>query len=357
MNYRKTTMLARESASTAGTKTLDINLTEKISRIQIRYEGVNNGQAQTAHPAKQVSKIDLVDGSDVLMSLSGMEVEALDFYDMKKGREYEMDMRNDMPNQEFFNLNFGRHLWDPLLAFDATKFKNPQLKITHDKSKGGSSPDDSYLSVYADVFDEKVVAPVGWLMAKEFYTCVPTASAYKYIDLPSDYILRKLMIQDIIANTTFTDQLDELKLSEDNDKRIPLDVGLYQWIAGIMKYYPMYSEIIAHTLPGAADYVRYVTPGEYVNVSPGVQGSATVYKSVVGGGGVVNLTASASTECRSLITGYMPHGCLPIEFGDPDIIEDWYDITKIGNLQLRLHAPGGATGTANLVLQQLRKYA
>lgn len=349
-------MLARESATTAATKTLDVKLKEKISRIQIRYEPINNGQAQTGHPAKCVSKIELVDGSDVLMSLSGMEAQALDFYDTKQGREYEMDMRNDMPDQEFFNLNFGRKLWDPVLAFDPTRFSNPQLKITHDKSLGGSTPDASFLSVYADVFDEKPVSPIGWLMAKEFYTCVPTASAYKYIDLPQDYILRKLMIQDIIANTTFTDQLDELKLSEDNDKKIPIDVGLYQFIAGIMKKYPLYSEFIAHTLPGAADYVRYVTPGEYVNVSVGVQGSATVYKSVVGGGGVVNLTASALTECRSLVTGYMPHGCLPVEFGDPDLIEDWYDITKIGSLELRLHAPGGATGTANIVLQQLRKY-
>ena len=356
MNYRKATMLARESATTAGTRTLDVKLKEKVSRIQIRYEGINNGQSPTAHPAKQVSKIELVDGSDVLMSLSGMEAQALDFYDMKKGREYERDMRNDMPNQEFFNINFGRRLWDPLLAFDPTRFSNPQLKITHDKSLGGSAPDASYMSVYADVFDEKPVSPIGWLMAKEFYTCVPTANAYKYIDLPSDYVLRKMMIQDIVVGTTFTDQLDELKLSEDNDKKIPLDVGLYQWIAGIMKHYPLYQEILCMTPSTVGDNYVYVTPGEYVNIVPGVLGSATAYKNADGGGGRVTLNMSAAAECRALVTGYMPHGCLPVEFGDPDLVEDWYDITRIGSLELRLHAPGGATGTANIVLQQLRKY-
>jgi len=355
VNYRKATMLSRESATTAGTKTLDVKLKEKVSRIQIRYEGINNGQTQTAHPAKQVSKIELVDGSDVLMSLSGMEAQALDFYDMKKGREYEMDMRNDMPNQEFFNLNFGRKLWDPQLAFDPTRFSNPQLKITHDKSLGGSNPDASYLSVYADVFDEKPVSPIGWLMAKEFHKYTTVATSYKEFDLPSDYVLRKLMIQALVAGSTFTDSLDELRISEENQKKVPIDIGLYQFIAGIMKNYPMYQELIAHTLPGAADYARYVTPGEYVAVTIGVIGSATVYKSATGGGGVVNLTSNGATECRSLVTGYMPHGCLPVEFGDPDLMEDWYDITKIGSLELRLHAVA-ASAEVNTVLQQLRKY-
>jgi hypothetical protein len=357
MNYRKATMLARESASTAATKTIDVDLSDVISRIQIRFEPINNGNVQTAHPAKCVSKIELVDGSDVLMSLSGMEAQALDFYDTKQGREYEMDMRNDMPDQEFFNLNFGRKLWDPLLAFDPKKFKNPQLKITHNRALGGSAPDDAYLSVYADVFDEKVVTPVGWLMAKEFFNYTVTASAYKYIDLPKDHILRKIMVQALVANTTFTDQIDELKISEDNDKKVPIDLGLYQFIVGIMKKYPLYQEIIAQTLPTVGDNTTYVTPGEYVNVNPGVIGTATVYKNATNGGGVCTLNASAAAECRSLVTGYMPHGCLPVEFGDPDVPEDWYDITKIGDLKLRLHAPGGATASVNVILQQLRKYA
>jgi len=355
MNYRKVTMLARESATTAGTKTLDVKLKEKVSRIQVRYEGINNGQVQTAHPAKQVSKIELVEGSDVLMSLSGMEAEALDFYDMKKGREYEMDMRNDMPNQEIFNLNFGRRLWDPLLAFDPTRFSNPQLKITHDKSNGGSAPDASYLSVYADVFDEKPVSPIGWLMAKEWYTYVTTATAYKYIDLPRDYILRKLMIQAPVAGSTFTDQLDELKISEDNDKKVPIDIGLYQYIAGIMKNYPLYSEIVCQTPSTVGDNYSYHTPGEYVVINPGVLGSATCYKNANGGGGRITLNMSAAAELRSLVTGYMPHGCLPVEFGDPDDLNDWYDITKVGSLELRLHSVA-ADATVNVVLQQLRKY-
>lgn len=357
MNYRKTKMLARESATTAATKPLGISLKDVISRIQIRFEPINNGNTQTGHPALCVSKIELVDGSDVLMSLSGMQAQALDFYDTKQGREYEMDMRNDMPNQEFFNLNFGRYLWDPLLGFDPKKFSNPQLQITHNRALGGSAPDAAYLSVYADVFDEKVVTPVGFLMAKNLKTYTTVASSYEEFKLPHDYLLRKLLIQTLVANSSFTDNIDELRLSEDNLKKVPFDGGIYEFIAGIMKKYPLYQEIIAQTLPTTGgNNTTYCTPGEVVNVTPGVRGSATVYQNATNGGGVCTLYSSAAAECHSLVTGYMPHGCLPVEFGDPNLMEDWYDITKIGSLELRLHAVAGSV-SVNTLLQQLRKYA
>jgi len=356
MNYRKATMLSRESATTATTKTLDVKLNEKVSRIQVRYEPINNQSTPTAHPAKCVSKIELVDGSDVLMSLSGQQAQALDFYDTGQGREYEMDMRNDMPDQEFFNLNFGRRLWDPLLAFDPTRFRNPQLKITHNLESGGSAPDAAYLSVYADVFDEKPVSPVGWLMAKNFHEYVTEASAYKEVTLPDDYVLRRILIQAITAGSTFTDNIDELRISEDNQKKVPIDIGLYQYIAGLMKKYGLFSEMIVSTFASSSSNYLYVTPGEYVNIAFGILGSATVYRNATGGGGRATVYASGlSADARSLVTGYMPHGCLPVDFGDMDDLNDWYDITKIGSLELRLHSVA-ASITVKTLLQQLRRY-
>jgi hypothetical protein len=357
MNYRKAKILARESATTAATKTLDIDLVEPVSRFQIRFEPINNGNSPTAHPAKCVSKVELVDGSDVLMSLSGMEAQALDYYDTGQGREYEMDMRNDMPNQEFFNLNFGRKLWDPQLAFDPKKFSNPQLKITHDRSLGGSAPDAAYLTVYADVFDEKAITPIGWLMAKEFNTRTSVAGAYNEVDLPKDYPLRKLLFQALLAGYTFTDNIDDLRIDENNQKKLPFDGGIYEFITGIFKKYPLFKEIIAHTMPqAAANNYLYVTPGEYVSVVIGALGSATTYVNASGGGGRSTIYTSAVAECRSMVTGYMPHGVLPVEFGDPMEIEDWYDITKVGSLKVRTHEVQSAV-TVNLILQQLRKYA
>jgi len=356
LNYRKTTLYTQADATTAKTEPIDLDLEDIISRLTVRFEPTNNGHVQTAHPAKCVSKIELVDGSDVLMSLSGMQAQALDFYDTKKPRPYELDYRNDLPDQEVFNFNFGRKLFDPELAFDPNRFSNPQLKVTHDKSLGGSAPDAAKLTVIADVFDEKVPTPMGWLMAKEFFTYTPTASSYKTIDLPDDYVLRKMLVQAMVAGYSFTDLVDELRIDENNLKKIPVDLNMFMLMCSIMQDYPIYEELISFWNPNVGTYNVYVTPGEYAYLSLNPVGAATPYMASEGSGGRTTVYSAAAQVFRAISKGYMPHGCLPLAFGDQDDPANWYDITKIGALKMRLHHPATVSGSCNVILQQLRKY-
>jgi len=357
MNYRTATVLSQESATTAATKTIDLEGYDPFSRLTVRFEGMNNGHVQTGHPALQVSKIEIVEGSEVLMSLSGMQAQALDFYDTGRPRPYEIDYRNDLPNQEIFNLNFGRWLWDPELAFDPRKFQNPQLKITHNKALGGSAPDAANLSVYGDLFDKKSVSPSGWLMAKNWYSYTPTASAYTEFDLPKDHILRKILIQDYVATYSFTDLIDEIRIDEENLKVRPIDLGGFEFINLFMNQFPLFHETISWWAPGASTYNLFITPGEYAYVALGQVGAAnTAYLATEGAGGKTTVTTDSAEVFRSIVTGYMPHGCLPIPFGIQSDPTDWYDITTIQKLRMRLHAPGTSAGTVNVVLQQLRRY-
>ncbi len=49
---------------------------------------------------------------------------------------------------------------------------------------------------------------------------------------------------------------------------------------------------------------------------------------------------------------------LQIPFGLQNEIEDWFDVTKVGNLKLEIKGASsvGTSHTAEIVLQQLRKY-
>jgi hypothetical protein len=75
-----------------------------------------------------------------------------------------------------------------------------------------------------------------------------------------------------------------------------------------------------------------------------------------GCGGKTTVTTAAAQVFRTICKGYMPHGCLPVEFGDQWDMGDWYDITRIKKLRLRLHHPGTVSGNAYILLQQLRRY-
>ena len=355
MNYRKATVYTETDASTAKTESIDLDLVDIISRLQVRFNITNASTSITDHPAKIASKVEIVDGSDVLWSLNGEEMEAMDYYDTWKSRSYELDYMGFWPCQLILNINFGRWLYDDMLAFDCSRFRNPQLKITHNKALGGSNPGSMNLQVLADVFDEKRVSPQGFLTSREFFSYTPVASSYKTIDMPTDYILRKMLIQSKYSTNSFTDNIDEIRLDENNLKKIPLDLNMFHYLGSIESTYPMYTEEVHFSGAEFGGYL-YVTPCEYPGVALGQHGTPTAYITANQGGGKLTVTGAGSSEFRALVTGWLPHGCVPVEFGDCNDPADWYDIRAIKDLNLRLHHASGIGGTVKIITQQLRRY-
>ena len=359
MNYRLAQILAEESADTAATKTIPIEIADPISRISIFFRGQNDGDDPLAHPAKMISKIEILDGSDVLMSLSGMQAQALDFYNGSKPIQNKLMYTDGDWSRMIFNLNFGRHLYDPILALDPTKFKNPQLKITHNKALGGCTCDAGYLEVWADCFDEKVVTPEGFLMAKENYSFALTASAYEYIDLPKDYPYRMILVSSLKTRLAVWELFDKIKLSSDNDKRVIIDGDTRQLIKMLDQMFGPYTETI-QGIVGAAYNTFYITPTSKCNVvTTGRMGAASYFTTWQTFGGTMEIIANAADQnFQSLAHGYAPHGALAIPFGDLKDPEDWFDVSGIDSLKLRIRGEASVSGspTCDVVIQQLRKY-
>jgi len=220
MNHRLATLLNRETATTAAEKVIDVNLTEPVSRFSIQFRGTNSTSTPTAAIAKMVSKIELVDGSDVLASLSGLQLEALNICERGSPIFGEKNFINNNIAIYAAELSFGRHLWDEELAFDPKQFKNPQLRITHNKASGGGAPDAGALSVFAHVFDEKSITPMGMLVNREVFSYTLVASAREYITLPVNAKLRKMLILSMYTLLAPWQNYNKLKLSTDEGKHV-----------------------------------------------------------------------------------------------------------------------------------------
>jgi len=354
---RKATIQASESATTAATKTIDITLSDVISRIQVKFNATNTDVVPTAVHAKQISKVQIVDGSDVLFSLSGQQIEAKMFYDYHNGPSYEREFRNGVDNYLLLDLLFGRKLWDKELAFDPKKFKNPQLKITHNKALGGSAPNAATLEVYADVFDEKPVSPIGWIMSKEFYSFTSAASAaYEYIDLPLDHVIKRIMLMTSKADSWWENLVSNVKISEDNDKKVPLDHAGGDLVSMVKALYGHYQELLVNYNRGGAQ-TEYITPTEAANFQISailVGASSWIATTKECAGGYQELNGDTTHLFRALVSGYIPHGCLPLDFGDPADLNDWYDVTKKGSVRLIPYCSGSVA--FNVILEQLRRY-
>lgn len=358
MNYRQTDILAEEAANTAGTKTININIKEPISRIYIRFKAQMVSYQQIAHPAANVSKIELVDGSDVLYSLSGYECEALNYYDNLVTPDTEVIGAPTNWIHATYLLDFGRFLYDPLLALDPSRFANPQLKITHNLVTADASCTAAKLLVKANIFDEKVPSPVGFLMNKEIHSYTATGGTYKYIDLPTDHPYRKLLVRAYTTNKSFESSVSSLKLSEDNDKRIPIDTDAEPYIRYLCGILPPIAEHFQVNIDTSALHV-FVMPTYWPMVHGMPFESLTWYRSGSYYEAEDQAFISSVTGNKNFagtVIGYVPHQVLALMFGHQQDMEDWYDVTKVGSLRLRLYEVSGQTPAVSTFIQQFRRY-
>ena len=362
MNYRLSTLFARKNYAADATEVIDLNVSDPISQLIIELAVTNVGSiAPTAHAIACLTKIELVDGSDVLFSLSGYEAEAVDIYHNKQMRSNWNPYLDGMDVQRFIAINFGRWLWDEVLAFDRKKFRNPQLKLTLDINAGGNAPVQNRLQVWANMFDEKAVTPMGFLMHKEIKSYVAGASAHEYTDLPTDYPYRKLFIRCQKHGTEPGQVLDTVKISEDQDKRIIVNHGMEDVFRNIAQENPMLTEII-NGYVGTASTYGYCTPttrtiGSCQQWAAAVAAGAIAFYDGDGGRFKV-ITETAGKNMQAIVHGWLPHGTYEIPFGNQRDIDDWYFAPAVGSLRADILALAGIAGTetVQLFLQQLRMY-
>jgi len=358
MNYRLATLLAHESIATAGTKTLDLTLKDLVSRINIQVKATNDGSAPTAHPALIISKVEVVDGSDVLFGLSGKELLASQYFGTRRTPFVINNYLDNVMNITNYEIYFGRKLYDPLFALDPTKFVNPQIKITHNLLNGGSAPDAATMEITADIFDKKTATPNGFLMQKENVSYSLVASANEYIDLPTDFAIRKLIIMSHADGKQPWEQFNEVKLSEDNDRSIPINDKTSDLLKYIGATFPPLNEYIEGAAPTSEDDFYAMSSYETQVAAQAVGLSDVAIRTDYSYGGNVKFEAASGTNFKALIRGYAPFGALCLPFGDQMDPEDWYSMAEIGNLRLTIKAGSGilANSTCEVITEQMRPY-
>jgi len=359
MKYRNSEILAAESITTAGTKTIDVNLVDPISRLSIIVVARNASWTPTDHPAKILKSIDFVDGSNVLCSLSGGQAKAVDFFDTGRAAGDELNYDDNGYSRCTYHLNFGRELYDEELGVDPTRFNNLQLKINHDYALGSGAPDECTLSVHADLFDESKPTFQGFLMAKELYSVDSVSGQTKYVDLPTDHVIRKLLVMCWHDNECPDLTVGHVKITEDHDKRVLIDTGVQEWIRAQQNLWGRYEEYLCGLSAAAAPF--YVSPHFDLNVMPkAIDATAAGMWSAWSGGGKHVVDADTDGYFVAFVTGTCPMGAVPFAFGKQAQIGDWWDVTKLGSARLKVVQ--GTIGTADtsatldVLTQQLVRY-
>jgi len=359
MNYRYHEIQALTSVVNGETLEVDLDMRDPISELLLDLRVTHGaGGDSTEHNLKCWKKIEIIDGSDVLFSLDGLEAQALDIYHSglyPRGGWFNYLTTTESDAQ--VAISFGRYPWDEEIAFDPSKFRNPKLRITFDADAGGMNVASGKVSVMAALFDEKAITPGGFFMSKEVKRWSADAAAHEYTDCPRDYPYRKMLLQGRYPGCPPHWIFDNIKLATDQDKKVILNGEFRDLMFSLGRENAFVRELLTgggvvalttgHCTPtmdvmGIANQWRDDTDG----------GDIATYN---GDGGQYQWWCELAQNTVHHIQGWAPHGTLQIPFGKQGVVGDWFDPSTVGSLKLDCTS-GVAAAVQKLFLQQYRTY-
>ena len=231
--YRDVYIENGKTLADSGTVTIDIAVVDPISELLVNMWADNGGTSNKNNPIpRNISKIEIVDGSDVIFSMDGRLAHALAYY--MDGRQHDLDIAEWETSTQSVNipLRFGRWLWDPLYALVPQSFRNLQLKISWNLAAvnpvgaTGYATGTGRLTVIAKLMEGLEAAPIGFIMSKNHYSFTSSASGEERVDLPTDHPYVMMMLRAWESGINMSSTLTKVKISIDEDKIIPLDLDM-----------------------------------------------------------------------------------------------------------------------------------
>ena len=363
MNYREAQMLyPQDMTNGAGTEIVDIDIQKPISRINIKFRTTKKLDHMTDAAPANIPKIELVDGSTVLHSLTGRQNQALAYYSRPGAIMDHGQHTKNNSEEDHYVIDFGRYLWDEQLAFDPLRFHNPQLKITYDEDVADTSAEDNELSVWAEIFDEKQISPLGFLMAVEQYAYTPGADgSFELISLPSDRPIRQILVRAHRETYSPWHSIKEARLDEGTLDTIPWEyTSLEDYYRRMKGVWRRLAGGINLGLANGTARVFYIAATDYYATlyAFGIGNSANEMLETLlsSAGGYCSIQGTSAAQVVGEWSGYLPWHCFQFPLGKQDVIEDWYDPTG-KKPRLRLRSGAGANNSdVQVVLEELYKY-
>lgn len=166
----------------------------KISGTTVIGLGLNGGNWRICD---FISKIEIIgDGSIVIKSFTAKQAKALAFFDQKITMPDAYKNAGAVTQRDFTVINFGRFLSDVEYGLDLSRFKNVEIKITNTATAAEFA--DLTLTIMTHMLRDAVSGQFkGCMYSEQWRSYVPVASAIEYLELPSNWLIRRLMLQPV----------------------------------------------------------------------------------------------------------------------------------------------------------------
>ncbi len=354
------------SLGDSGTRTINLDMRDPITALQLNFGATNGATSNLGNPIiHNITKVEVVDGSDVLFSMPGHILRGLfSHLGGKVISEYPTEQANDTPIEPLI-IPFGRYLYDTEFAFNPSAFRNPQLKISWNLANvravgaTGFVTASLTMNVIAHLMSD-VPAPSGFFMTKDIYDFTSVGSGDERVDMPTDYPYRALAVRAYEISQDQVSNITNIKLSVDGDKEIPVDIETGDLRHFMMDYFPILEHSIKVRASNETVIETWMGLSVGGDVSPGASGyiigasewwKAQLYPWVLTHAGV------AADNVVTFLTdrGTCFEDTFVVPFGRLNDPETWLDVKAMNSLKLYL-TNGDAGAKVDVALQQFRSY-
>ncbi len=344
-----------------------------LGSLLIRISGTEvSGYGQAGGDWRILDKISKIvilgDGSYVIKSLTGKQVAALATLD--QGVMPPSSWRNYAANvqYEYLLINFGRYLYDNQVGLDLAKFKNIQIQLTNTATAATFA--DLTVSVLGYYLRDAGAGQFGGFMrTEEWRKWLTVADETKYLELPTQYLLRRIALQAIadvdasyLSETGIANIMDDIELS--------LDTGQVRVFKGGI------DDLIRENLwdlgrPLISAGSTYMSADKGIDMGLGyIYGRAFAIGSLDGAVAATLATIEASRTDTTqkpetyegdhpielMTLGMAPHGVALLHFDQDYSPATWLDPKARQTVKLNIHtrnAASAADGDAAVILDSL----
>ena len=366
MRNREVYLFEDETMGVAATRIVNLDFSNPLVALDLHVRGKRTDEVTIPNIliSRTVSKIEIVDGSDVLFSMDMREAMALQRYANNEVPKMLIDGAANAMNDAHVKIRFGRDDSDQQWLLDPRKFVNPQVKITYNMPVGAQNyvAGQQTFTLKATVCENPVTDPMGFLMAKHIYQWNKAAAGDETIDMPRDYLYRLLMVRVYDGSYSAHSEFKRWKLSCDIDRFVPFEIAGDDLSKKEIERYGIGNNVSGAT--GTAGGEMWIWhPFGYSQGMNGFSCSA---------GGCFNVNASAPWKNHPALAnnadpeaaryiemncwGYEYNNHMPYPFGNLIDPEEFFDPTSFKSVRLIITQDKTAALDSGIVLQQVRPY-
>jgi len=347
----------------AGLLTIDLPNKGLLGSVELRVDAFTGAIAGTPdfwiHDA--LKKIELiVNGSQVVKSLTGEQVLAMNQYDRCYADAENLYNVGADWQREVFMLNLGRIFHDRDYLLDLGKVNDPEVRIEYDFTLPANVNGWTNVCAFAGVpqltysciphlLRESDVVPKGYIKTSEVYRFQSAALRQENMTLPRGPLYMGLYLQSWYMNEGLGRNIDHVELNLDNDLIIPFRLGRRELDTTCEREFGLFQFIQTINATCGQEYPAPVESGRWseqvIAIQDVIGGEGVLWANymTIGGQDFTGAAAAVGNFTRQyMFKGRYPFSVMKLPHMADLNERTWIDSALLGDFWVRVEEPAGA---------------